>query len=89
MQLLFSMLPSFQHNHAYLKVFTKKSGFEKWALLLELLSNLTANMFLLAVVSLSTSMGHLPFTCLSRVCVEYHLISSTILSTLKTMGHAR
>ena len=29
-------------------------GFEKWALVLELLSNITANMFLLAVVTIES-----------------------------------
>ena len=41
-----------QYHHAYLKVFaTEGLGFEKWVLLLGLLTNITTNMFLLALVS--------------------------------------
>ena len=81
-----------QHNHGYLKVFAKEGlGFEKWVLLLELLSNLTANMFLLALVRLLTQGKkyiNIYIVGLIKRCIFISLSSSTTFSTLKTMDLA-
>ena len=41
-----------QYNHLYLAVFTSEDNFKKWVGVVNLLTQLTASMFLLALVSL-------------------------------------